>query len=82
MPMQAQRGGRGMTPSSHNPALEGGVWSATRSLRFTPGNYPIPYMQVVSAARGQSGQNGKSRLRAAQPATSLFTGYAFNQKKS
>lgn len=60
--MQAQTGGGGMSPSSHNPTLEQGEWSAPRSLRFTPRKYPIPILHVVSAARGQSGEHVKSRL--------------------
>ena len=51
-----------MNPSSHNPTLERDGWSAKHSLRFTPGKYPIPILHVVSAARGRSGQHGKSRL--------------------
>jgi len=45
VPIQAQMGGGGITPTHSQPVLEGGEWSAPLFGSFTPGVDPVPFVR-------------------------------------
>ena len=81
MPMQAQRGDEGVTPTHLQPGTVRWVVVTTRSGRLTPANSRYPLYRRLGGPQGLSGQHGKShptgtRSPDRQAAASPYTDYA------
>jgi hypothetical protein len=78
MSMLAQKGGKIISSTDCNPALEVGGWLAPWSGRFTPQKTLIPIVLKVGWAWGAGLDGTKIDPQAFQPVASRYTDYAIS----